>query len=475
MTVEDVRQDALVRGKLMAPGLPSIVVERPRVDAIFTSLFEEHRVVGASAVTGSGKTVQAQLIARRLRWPLVWLTLDPRDRSASRMLSWLAEALEPAAPGARRVVEEGFARRLPPEETAALLAEEVSADRALVVIDQCEVLVDDAAAEASLASFLDHLPGGVHAILLGRTEHAGSAGRLFAYGRLGRVSQEDLALTEDEATALARAQGHDPANAAERCRRTNGWMAAVAFVGSGRRSRAAGSRDFFAILGAEILGGLTGAERRFLLDTAVLGRISPRAATELCGPEAGSVLRAVRLRHLPATTMADGTVVLHSCFRDFLRNRLAADEPDRLADLQRRHADLLVAAGEFEEATELLLSVGDTDVATGVVEKAVPAVLGRGDGNTVLRWLESLAPEPASASPVLLGAKIRALVDASRLEEARALVREVDLADRLTEVLAADPGTVGYAAGATPPLARDRGRDVRPRPPASDGRASGRR
>lgn len=440
MTVEHFRQDAITRGKLMAPGLPSVVIERPRVDGLLAKLLAEYGAAAVFAVTGSGKTVQAQLFARRLRRPLIWLTLDRRDRSASRLLSYLAASLEPAAPRTRRILEEGFARRLPFEEVAALLAEGVTTDRVLVVFDQCEVLADHAPSEALLASFVDHLPRGVHTILLGRIQRPGAAGPLFTDRRIGRVSQEDLALTEDESAALARAQGHDTANAVERCRRASGWMAAVAFAESGRRSRAAGSRNFFAVLGAEIFGALTGAERRFLLDTAILDRISPMAATELHGPDANGIRRAILLRHLPATTMADGTIVLHSCFRDFLLNRLATDEPERLAYLQRRHADILSAAGEFEEATELLLCFGTTGAAASVAEKAVPAVLGRGDWDTVLRWLESLGLESASASPVLLGAKIRSLRSAFRLEEARALVRELGRTGRLTEVIAADPG-----------------------------------
>jgi LuxR family transcriptional regulator, maltose regulon positive regulatory protein len=420
MTSERFRHEAPTPGKLTAPGLPAVVIERPRIDALLVELLAEYGAVGVFAVTGSGKTVQAQLFARRVRRPLIWLTLDRLDRSVSRLLSYLAASLEPVAPRTGRILEEGFARGLPFEEVAALLAESVTTGPALVVFDQCEVLADHAPADALLASFLDHLPGGVHTILLGRIQRPGAVGPLFTNRRMGRVSQEDLALTEDESAALARAQGHDPATAVEQCRRARGWMAAVAFAESGRRSRAAGSRDFFAVLGAEIFGALTGAERRFLLSTAILDRISPMAATEFYGPDADGVRRAIQLRHLPATTTAGGTIVLHSCFRDFLLNRLATDEPEHLAHLRRRHADILAAAGEFEEATELLLSVDATGAAARVAEKAVPAVLGRGDRDTVLRWLESLGPDQVSASPVLLEAE-----------------------GRLTEMTAADPTTTG--------------------------------
>src|SRR5208282_3564325 len=114
----------------------------------------------------SGKTVQAQLFARQLGWPLAWLTLDARDRSLSRMLSYLAAALEPIAPDARHIAEEGFANQLFPEDIAALLAESVTADKALVVIDQCEAVADCSGAEALLANLVEYLPRSVHTILL---------------------------------------------------------------------------------------------------------------------------------------------------------------------------------------------------------------------------------------------------------------------------------------------------------------------
>ena len=438
---------ALIHGKVMAPGLPSAVVRRPRLDDLFGGLLEAHDVLSVFAVAGSGKTVQAQLFARELGWPLAWLTLDARDQSLSRMLSYLAAALEPIAPDARRIAEDGFANQLFPEDIAALLAESVTVDKALVVIDQCEAVADCRGAEALLANLVEYLPRGVHTILLGRTELQGSVGRVFSQNRMGRVLQEDLALTEEEAAELVVAHGQDASSVAERCLRAGGWMAAVAFGESDRSHGVSGTHDFLDYIAAEIFSVLSDDERRFLLDTAVLDQISPQAATALCGPQAGSICRLIRHRHLPATTMDDGSIVLHSCFRDFLLDQLAMDDPARMAEMQRRYAMILVEVGELERATELLLSVGCLDEAADAAESAVRVLSARGDWGTVLRWLEALGPERVSVKPALLGAQIRSLRSVYRLEEARAVVRELDSAGRLSELFEADPGAIYYAAG----------------------------
>ena len=86
----------LLRQKLMPPGLPSAVIARPRLDDLYLRLLTEHDALAVFAAPGSGKTVQTQQFATREEWPLAWLTLDSADRSASRVLSYLAEGLRPS-------------------------------------------------------------------------------------------------------------------------------------------------------------------------------------------------------------------------------------------------------------------------------------------------------------------------------------------------------------------------------------------
>ena len=126
-------------------------------------------------------------------------------------------------------------RRLP-AEVAALLAEAIPADRLLVVFDQCEFIAESDASCLVVQTFIEHLPDGVRTILLSREEMNLSLGRLLLDGRVGRITDEDLAVTLDEAVQLTRGRGESESNVSSRLEAARGWIAGVAF-GASRDSR----------------------------------------------------------------------------------------------------------------------------------------------------------------------------------------------------------------------------------------------
>jgi len=434
----------LLRQKLMPPGLPSAAIARPRLDDLYSRLLTEHDALAVFAAPGSGKTVQTQQFATREQWPLAWLTLDSADRSASRVLSYLAEGLRPSVSEIDDILGWAFANRHLPAEVAALLAEAIPADRLLVVFDQCEFIAESDASCLVVQTFIEHLPHGVHTILLSRAEMNLSLGRLLLDGRVGRITDEDLAVTLDEAIQLTRARGENESNVSSRLEAARGWIAGVAF-GASRDSGGYNARDLDAYLAREVLQTLPADECRFLLDTSVLDAVTLRAAQALCGPDCGSVWRKVGLRHLPATSATDGTIIYHPLFRRFLREQLEL-EPCRLALLQIARAEYLVETNHFEEAVELFLSLGELDRATEVAESGVGGLLARGDYETTLRWLHALGVERVGESPPLLGAEIAALRGARRLNEARELALCLHTSGRLTAVVEAEDSVIAHVA-----------------------------
>ena len=434
----------LVRQKLMPPGLPSTVIARPRLDDLYSRLLAGHETLAVFAAAGSGKTVQTQQFASREQWPLVWLTLDGADRSASRVLSYLAEGLRPNVSGIDEILDWAFANKRLPAEVAALLAEAIQAERLLVVFDQCEFIAESAASCLVVQTFIEHLPHGIHSILLSREEMNLSLGRLLLDGRAGRITDGDLAVTLDEAVQLTRARGDNESNVSSRLEAARGWIAAVAF-GAFPESGGYSVRDLDAYLEREVLQTLPADECRFLLDTSVLDAVSLRAAQALCGPDCGSVWRKVGLRHLPATSATDGTIIYHPLFRRFLHEQLELD-PCRLVLLQNAHAEYLVETNHFEEAVELFLSLGELDRATEVAERAFGGLLERGDYETTLRWIHALGVERVGESPPLLGAEIAALRGARRLDEARTLALRLHASGRLAPVVEAEDAVIAHVA-----------------------------
>ena len=95
-----------------------------------------------------------------------------------------------------------FANKPLPAEVAALLAEAIPAGRLLVVFDQCGFIAESDASCLVVQTFIEHMAPGVRTILLSREEMNLSLGRLLLDGRVGRITDEDLAVTLDEAVQL---------------------------------------------------------------------------------------------------------------------------------------------------------------------------------------------------------------------------------------------------------------------------------
>ena len=324
----------LVRQKVMPPGYPSAVIARPRLDDLYTRLLSEHDALAVFAAAGSGKTVQTQQFAIREQWPLAWLTLDSADRSASRVSSIPRGG--PASHSGRdstrfwmgasqAIVCRTRWRRCWPRPFLQ------------VVFSSCSTSASSSPDRrrhcSAVQAFIEHLPRGVRTILLSRDEMNLSLGRLLLHGRVGRITDEDLAVTLDEAVCSHAGARTSPTFRLGWRRRVR-WIAGVAFGASHHPGGHDNARDLDAYLAREVVQILPADERRFLLDSSVLDGVSLRAAQALCGANSGPLWRKVGIRHLPATTAADGTIIYHPLFRRFLREQLEIEDPARLQSLQ---------------------------------------------------------------------------------------------------------------------------------------------
>ena len=153
---------------------------------------------------------------------------------------------------------------------------------ALLVVDDADVLRDDAALEA-VAALAEGVPAGSTLALAARSEPRLPLARLRAEGRLLELGPDDLAMTRKEAQTLLRHAGvllPEP-EAAELERRTEGWpaglyLAALSLRTGGDPWTFSGDDRYVAdYLRAEHLTPATPAVRSFLMRTSVLERMSP--------------------------------------------------------------------------------------------------------------------------------------------------------------------------------------------------------
>jgi ATP/maltotriose-dependent transcriptional regulator MalT/DNA-binding SARP family transcriptional activator len=448
----------VLRHKFAPPGRPAEVLSRPRVARAIGRLHAECSVVVCVGGPGAGKTVQAQLYAASSGIPVAWLTLDPADRTAHRLVASLATALEAYTSDGTETVENALRSGLSAQEAAAVLAETVLPNPFLFVIDECETVTSSDDAITVLATFLDYAPPSIRVMLLSREHFRGMLRRRCLEGSFGMLPEDELRLTPEETESLVDVLGFDDVEAADVHAATGGWMAGIVFGFRGGASARGNdcSAEFASYVGQEVLGGLTPDEQRFLLDTSVLDIVTPELTEALLGPGGRGLFERVRARKLPATTVSQGEIIYHSLLRSFLRTELLRTDPGRELQLRRCLAEHLAGTGRHEDATELYLGIGDLDSAADTAERACPAMFRAGGWAALIRWADALGEERVDQRPMLLAARIRALGGARRYEEAAQLVERADRLGQLRRATACDSGllaTIGALLLSRPALA----------------------
>ncbi len=402
------------------------IVTRPRLNMLFDAEFVRHEVLAVFAAPGSGKTLQAQEYAATVSCAVEWLTLERSDRNAATLRD-----------------------RLPV----------VGGGATLVVIDNCEVLCGSPEAEAEVADWFDRLPLTVRTILLGRSEPQAPMARLMSEQRVARVTGEQLALDISETQSFLDLVGAGNADSQKMFDATHGWIAGVAFAlsaGDGRRGgHKAGQRSGrHEVLGdyvsdalgdyveSELLAGLGPDVRDFLVTTSLLSTVSLDGAAALYGSTALSTLRRVRSMQLPITTAADRSLAYQPQFRYVLRSELLRRPADEVAAVRVRHARFLEESGSWEAAVDAWLSMDRMHEAAIATARAVEPLAARGAWTQLTTWLEVLGESAVSASAALTAARIRALHATRQIDTAQQLVRQLDAAGTLAEIVSADSSVV---------------------------------
>ncbi len=212
--------------KLLAPVRRPTLVARPRLTGQLDATLEPgQRLTLVSAPAGFGKTSAlavwldgvARLDGRGRRQPaarVAWLSLDEGDNDLGRLLTHLVAALDRAG----MVTDPAALAPLPAAPPAAVVAAGRvvltalvnSADDGgggsrggpwVVVLDDYHVIAS-ADVHETVAFLLDHLPDGLHVVVLTRSDPPLPVARLRARGQLVEVRAADLRFTLEEAEAF---------------------------------------------------------------------------------------------------------------------------------------------------------------------------------------------------------------------------------------------------------------------------------
>ncbi|HJR25918.1 MAG TPA: LuxR C-terminal-related transcriptional regulator [Acidimicrobiales bacterium] len=413
----------------MPPPTGRSQVARARLDTALEEAVLDAALVLVSSPAGSGKSVALSgWIDRRADGS--WYSLDPEDNDPA--LFWpavnAALGLRVGAPGPRAIARALF------EDGRALV---------VLVLDDYHFITNPEI-HAGVDQLLVEAPASLRLVISTRHDPPLALSRLRSHGALREVRYAELKLVGDEVGALLDAAGIVlPREHLERLtERTDGWAAAVQLVGISARQDlgdpsavveafAGDNRHIFDYFRDEVLDQLPPEHRDFLLDTAILERLTAPLCEAVTGRAGGQrMLEDLERRNLFVLPLDHRRrwFRYHHLFAEWLRLQVA-DDPVR----HRAAADWLLANGQAGDAVRHLLAAGDVDAAAGVVEQERWILIGQGRWETLREWMARLPADTVHARPGLSLAAAWLAHHLGRWTELHDLVAGVEPVDPLME------------------------------------------
>ncbi|MDT7711516.1 MAG: hypothetical protein QOG46_205, partial [Pseudonocardiales bacterium] len=426
--------------KLYVPKLRRGLVARPRLLRRMEG-GADARLTLVSAPAGFGKTTL--LSAWLHQGPaagrcVAWLSLEAADNEPASFWTYVVTALQGPVPGVGRagLLELLASIPVPTELVLITLLNELAAapDGVWLVLDDYH-LVGDHEVGQGMAFLLEHLPPNVHLVLCTRADPDLPLARWRARGELVEIRAADLRFTSEETAAyLTEAIGQELATEDVEVleERTEGWIAALQLAALSLRGRsdvsgfiarfAGDDRYIVDNLIEEVLAHVPAAVRQFLMQSAVLDRLTGPLCDAVTGRADGSeMIQILERANLFIVALDDRRewYRYHHLFADVLRVRLLSEQKDEVPLLHQRASQWYERHDLTEEAVRHALAARDFDRAAHLMELAVSMIRRNRQEATMYGWLKALPDDTVRRSPVLslfYGSMLMASGDLSGVE-----------------------------------------------------------
>ena len=435
---------SILATKLYLPRLRPNVVSRPRLlERLNAGLHRKLTLIAAPA--GFGKTTLVSAWVEGIERPTAWLSLDEGENDPTRFLAYLVTALQTIA----ATLGEGVLGVLqssqppPPEAILTALLNEITTlpDQFVLVLDDYHV-IDAKPVDLALTFLVEHLPPQMHLVIATREDPLLPLARLRARGELTELRAADLRFTPSEAAEFLNSVmglNLSPGNIAALEDRTEGWIAGLQLAALSIRGRedipefirafTGDHRYILDYLVEEVLTRQPEPVRSFLLQTAILDRLSGSLCDAVTGQEKGNV-RLEALEHGNFFVVAlDDTrhwYRYHHLFAEVLSAHLLAEQPDQVATLHRRASEWYERHGSASDAIRHALAAADFARAADLVELGVLAMLRSRQEATLLDWLKVLPDEVLRCRPVLSVAYAHVLLSSGEREGVEERLRDAE-------------------------------------------------
>jgi len=398
-----------------------------------------------SASAGFGKTTLVSEWIAGCKRPVAWLSLDEGDNDPTRFLTYLVAALQTilANIGAGVLAALQSPQPLPTELLLTTLLNEIAAipDNFILVLDDYHV-IDSEPIDQALTFLLDHMPPQMRLVIATREDPTLPLARLRVRGQLTELRAVDLRFTAAEAADfLNRMMGLNlrDADIAALEARTEGWIAGLQLAALSMQGRSdtagfiqafTGSHRFVLdYLAGEVLERQPERVRNFLLQTAILDRLSGSLCEAVTTQDGGRVmLETLERDNLFVVPLDDRRqwYRYHHLFAEVLKTRLIEAQPEQVSSLHRRASAWYEQNGFQPDAVRHALAAEDFVCAAGLIEMAWSAMDLSSHSSTWLGWAKALPDGLICARPVLSVGYAWALLDGGELEASEARLRDAE-------------------------------------------------
>ena len=355
---------------------------------------------------------------------VAWLSLDTSDNDPRTFCRYLLAALHAAVPALATDpggVDPQALGGPAPEHATSVLADLLNdvadlADDVVLVLDDYHVITAPQVHE-QLIFLIEHAPPQLHIAVATRADPPLPLARLRVRGDLTEVRAAHLRFTTTETHAFfndAMRLQLTESQVTSLETRAEGWIAALQLAALSMDGRddldafiagfSGDDRYIVDYLVEEVLQRQPDAVRTFLLDTAVLDRLTGPLCDALTGREDGH-------RTLEALERANMFLVpldnqrrwyrYHHLFADVLRARGLAERPDRVPQMHRAASRWYFQNGQLGAAIDHALAGHDTDLAANLIQSAIEQSRLERTEATMRSWLQQLPPEVVAARPAL--------------------------------------------------------------------------
>ncbi|WP_168120397.1 LuxR C-terminal-related transcriptional regulator [Paenibacillus sp. HB172176] len=400
------------------------------------------KLITVIAPAGCGKSAFLSDWARNSGLRACWYSLHISDNDLISFLNYMIDSIQNLFPEFGQSLQKMLNTSQPSiEALLVLFLQQLSAleEDFYLILDDYH-FIENRQIHEKLAYLLQYLPDNLTLIISSRSSLPFPLTKLRLANDWIEIGTSDLALTMEETIQFLKMQTSSMNVEQMKAvyRQTEGWAAGIQLIMLFRQQAEIGSQAFLSrasnphihtYLFEEVFHGLDEEVREFLLSTACLDEWNEslcHAVSEK--PNNWRVLdRLIRSNlFIIALDQERTTFRYHHLFSEFLRNYMAAQQPDELLTCHARASNWYESQQQYAEALEHATAAGNVERICALLAKLAPSMLKQGQAEQLIERIRSVDLQLVRSVPEVLIYYCWALVLRRQIEEARGIIHDLE-------------------------------------------------